>query len=192
MIEKLEWLDRKILLAVNGDYPVWLDDWMSIISEMYTWFPLYVVCLFYLYRTLGAKAFGLSLLFIAATVAIADWGSVHFFKETFKRFRPCKNEELKALLYLVEGRCGGQYGFISSHAANHFAIATFLAGTIGRRWKWTRYALVLWAALIGLSRVYLGVHYPSDVAVGALYGILVASIFVYLLDRLVLRRNLKP
>ena len=192
MIERLEWLDRELLLAINGVHSVWLDDWMSIISEKYTWIPLYVICLFYLWKVLGTRSFSLSLLFIAGMVAVADWGSVHFFKEVFKRFRPCQHEELKGLIHLVEGRCGGLYGFVSSHAANHFVIATFLVGTIGRRWKWTRYALFFWASLIALSRVYLGVHYPSDVLVGGLYGLLVGGIFVYLLDRFVLRRNLKP
>ena len=170
MIERIEGLDRELLLAINGDNPVWLDDAMLIISEKLTWIPLYVLALFYLWKVLGTRNWLWSLLFIGGMMALSDAGSVKLFKEFFQRYRPCHNLEIKQFIQLADGHCGGKYGFISSHAANHFAIAVFLATTIGRRWKWTRYALILWALLICYSRVYLGVHYPSDVMVGAMYG----------------------
>ena len=192
MIDQLTTLDNEILLLVNGAHSEGLDQFMSIVSEKWTWVPFYILALLGLWKALGQKAFWISLPVIALMIGLSDWGSVNFFKEQFQRYRPCHNDELKELVHLVDGKCGGLYGFVSSHAANHFAIAMFLFSTLGRSWSWVKPTVVVWACLIALSRVYLGVHYPSDVAIGGLYGILVGMLAAVVLDRMVLRRNLKP
>jgi undecaprenyl-diphosphatase len=106
----------------------------------------------------------------------SDTGSVQLFKNTVLRLRPCYEPALADLVRLVPGGCGGRYGFISSHAANHFAIAAFMTGVLQRRPRWAGAALLAWAALIAASRVYLGVHYPGDVLAGGLYGLVVGSL----------------
>ena len=71
----------------------------------------------------------------------------------------------------MKGYCGGKYGFVSSHASNSFMVAVFSLLMIRR--KWFSYSMVIWALIVGYSRIYLGVHYPGDVICGSLLGIIV-------------------
>jgi membrane-associated phospholipid phosphatase len=74
--------------------------------------------------------------------------------------------------------CGLGYSFPSTHATDHFALATFLCLIFYRRWKWVGIAALIWAAIICFAQVYVGVHFPVDVTAGALYGALVGWLFV--------------
>lgn len=103
---------------------------------------------------------------------LSDQGSVYFFKEVFERLRPCHQPALIEQINLVSGRCGGQFGFISSHASNVFGLAAFLVGIFKGR-SVTKVILILWAVSVSISRVYLGVHFPFDVIFGACYGIII-------------------
>ncbi len=101
-----------------------------------------------------------------------------------QRPRPCQNEALKEEVRLLVP-CGSGYSFTSNHATNHFALAVFFAGTLGvffKRWRWL---LFLWAALVAYAQVYVGVHYPLDVAAGALLGMTIGSLVVLIWKRIV-------
>lgn len=170
MINRLEELDKSLMLALNGDWAPFLDPAMIAFSEKFFWVPLYLFFLWLCWRHGGWKA-AVAVLFMAAlTITLSDQLSVKAFKEVFERYRPCHNSEIKHLLYLPTGNCGGLYGFVSSHSMNHFAIATALFLVF--RSLGIRYAgwLFVWATLCAYSRVYLGVHYPGDIAAGALCG----------------------
>ncbi|MFO7755913.1 MAG: phosphatase PAP2 family protein, partial [Bacteroidales bacterium] len=115
---------------------------------------------------------------IILTVTASDQLSVHAFKEVFQRLRPCHEPELSGLVHTVNNKCGGLYGFVSSHAANSFAVAVLSLGLL--RKKWFTAGILFWAALVSYSRVYLGVHYPGDIIGGALLGTLIAYAFLLL------------
>ena len=177
MFEFLAHLDRQLFLALNGGAYPWLDPLMRATSEMLTWFPLYAFFLFLLQRRWGWKGLGIGALCIALMILVADSGSVLLFKNTVQRLRPCHAADLSGLIHTGGTGCGGRFGFISSHATNHFAIALFMIGVLQRVPRWSVAALLGWAAFVSYSRIYLGAHYPGDVLVGALYGSLVGFLF---------------
>jgi len=183
LLARLEALDRSAFLAINGAHASWADGLMLAVSDMRLWFPLYLFFLYLVQRRYGWRGLAWSVPVLALMVLCSDKGSVVLFKETVERLRPCHEPALQGLVHLVYPGCGGQYGFVSSHASNHFAIAIFMVGVLRGSPRWAAPMLLLWAAVIAYSRVYLGVHYPADVLVGALYGGAIGSIFVIVMRR---------
>lgn len=163
-------LDQQLLLYLNSiNSPFW-DQVMYAISGKFIWIPLYLAILVYL----GIKykrRFLVILLFIILGITLADQTSVHLFKNVFQRLRPCHEPALEGLVHLVRGECGGLYGFVSSHATNSFYVALFSLLFIRRRWFTV--SIILWALIVGYSRIYLGVHYPGDVLCGSILGALI-------------------
>ncbi|MCB0815270.1 MAG: phosphatase PAP2 family protein [Flavobacteriales bacterium] len=185
--QDLDALDRSAFLAINGAHTGPLDLLMEGASEMILWFPLYAFFLWLIIKRHGDKAMLWSLPLIGLMILCSDKGSVMLFKETVQRLRPCHEPALAGLVHLVPEGCGGQFGFVSSHASNHFAIAVFMIGVLRCTPRWAVAALLAWAGLIAYSRVYLGVHYPGDVLVGALYGAMIGSLGVLIFRRFVLK-----
>jgi undecaprenyl-diphosphatase len=185
LVDQLDAWDRAVFLLLNGAHTPWLDPVMLAVSDMLLWFPLYAFFLFLLQHRYGWKGLAWSVPVIAIMVLCSDKGSVLLFKENFTRLRPCHQPALEGLVHLVPDGCGGRFGFISSHASNHFAIAVFMIGALRMRPRVVVPALLFWATLIAYSRVYLGVHYPGDVFVGALYGSLIGLAFAAVEKRLV-------
>ena len=121
------------------------------------------------------------ILLVVVLIFLSDWTSVHLFKNIFQRLRPCHNPDIAQLVHLVNNHCGGQYGFVSSHAANVFALAGYTLLIIKNRYF--TIGIIFWAILVGYSRIYLGVHYPGDILGGAALGFGI-GILVYWLYRL--------
>jgi undecaprenyl-diphosphatase len=165
----LERLDQHLLLFLNSlNTPFW-DQVMYIISGRVTWIPLYLAILITLAFRYKRK-FLVILLMIIIAITLSDQISV-MFKYGFQRLRPCHEPALEGLVHLVKGKCGGSYGFVSSHATNAFTVAVLSLLLIKR--KWFTYIMILWALVVGYSRIYLGVHYPGDVICGSLIGVLI-------------------
>ena len=179
MIEFLEEIDRSIVLAINGWNSPFMDELMWWISARITWVPFYLILLYLAYKKLTLNQLFLFLGLIGLTIALTDLSSVHLFKNVFLRYRPSHNLLLTEKLhyYLVkpgEYYKGGEYGFISSHAANFFAIITFVYLVLRKTYPKLIFPLLFIGMIIAYSRIYLGVHYLSDVFVGALVGSLIA------------------
>ena len=177
----LQALDRQLLLAINRAHSPVADAVMVFASNRIVWFPAYALLIAWLIYHFRQRAL-LVLPLIFGAVALADSITSRLFKPFFARLRPCHNVQLARLLHLPDG-CGGQFGFLSSHAANSVALAVFLALVLPTKRFWAlKWLVILWATLLSYSRMYLGAHYPADVlggaAVGGLLGWGAATLFV--------------
>ena len=193
MLEQLLHIDTEILLAINGWHAPWADTLMWIISAKTTWIPLYLLLiglLVWRYRQPAptpikwlqkVPACVVMIVVIGLAVGAADFIASGILKDWVARPRPSRVPELEGVLHLVNGYKSGQYGFVSSHAANTMAVA-LLFSLIWRN-KIATVGLMLWVAANCYSRMYLGVHYPTDILGGLIVGSLVAVGGYWLLGR---------
>ena len=144
-------------------------------SNKITWIPLYIYFFFLAYKKVGNRVW-LVAVAIALLILLSDQLSVHAFKNVFLRYRPCHNLLILSKVHLLNGYCGGTYSFVSSHAANTFSLAMFLSLLFKNKIKNFTIFIFIWASLVSYSRIYSGVHYPSDVAVGAIIGMGIAVV----------------
>lgn len=163
----LQHLDQQLFLFLNSLHSSFWDTVMHAISGRVIWAPLYLAILLYISFRYKRK-FLIIIPFIILAVTLADQVSVQLFKNIFLRLRPCHEPSLAGMVHLVNGECGGLYGFVSSHASNSFNVALLSLMLIKRRWY--TISIITWASVIGYSRIYLGVHYPGDVVFGAMVG----------------------
>ena len=182
MLESLIELDHEIFLWLNGKHSEAFDFIMFWVSNKFIWVPFYLYLIYRVVQMHNNRILLLLIPSIALMIVCSDQSSVQWFKEVFLRPRPCHEPLLDGLVHTVKNKCGGPYGFVSSHATNSFAVAVFVLLIYREAW-WT-VGLLFWAALVSYSRIYLGVHYPGDVLGGAILGSLWGVIWYTIFDRM--------
>lgn len=165
-------LDHQLFLFLNGLHADWLDPVMTFISSEMGWIPFYIVLLYLVFKKLGWRGLLFVVIGVAVLITCSDQLSAHVFKPVFHRLRPCHDPLIQDLVHLPNGHCGGQYGFISSHACNTFALASFITLLMKRFYKKIGWLMFIWATLVAYSRIYMGVHFPGDVLCGAAVGMM--------------------
>ncbi|MCX6225706.1 MAG: phosphatase PAP2 family protein [Bacteroidia bacterium] len=176
MIEKLISLDKKIFLALNHFAAPGLDPVMRFLSGPVPWLIFLIAFLIILWKKPWLQYRKRYLIMLGSMIlayVISEQSSVHLFKEVFLRLRPCHEPSLAGQVRLVANHCGGQFGFVSTHAANSFNLALLSALLIHRRWF--TISVFAWAVVVSYSRIYLGVHYPGDILGGMVLGLLIGT-----------------
>ncbi len=181
MIEALQQIDVNLLVWINHTFKSdWMDAVMLFCSGKLTWLPWYAVLLYFLYKS-NPKRIWINLVVLTCCIALADQLASGLLKPLIERLRPCNNHSVNIKLLLIKGECGSPYGFVSSHAANVFAVFFFFVlKEVFQKMKVLIYVLFVWATIVSVSRVYLGVHYPGDIFFGALVGMLATAVIVWL------------
>ena len=179
--EKILRADYWLLLKINKDWSApSLDTFFLLMREQLLHIPLYLFLFVFLLMNFGAKSWWW-VASILLMIGVCDLVSSKVIKDIFDRPRPCRNEEVVSQLRFIARYCGMNGSFISSHASNHFAAAMFIFHTLKFVSRWTA-LLFIWAALIWYAQVYVGVHFPSDVIGGALFGIGIGYLSAYLFN----------
>lgn len=178
MIDYLQAADTQLFLFLNGKHNVFFDPIMYWFSDKLIWLPMYLLLASFMvwrYKRRGL----VMLLFVGVVVALCDQTASHLIKNAVMRLRPSHEPALAGLVHLSKAGAGGLYGFVSSHAANAFGLATFLGLVLEPRYRYLKYGLFAWAILVSYSRIYNGVHYPSDVIVAAIIGVAIGAVFAH-------------
>ena len=181
-------LDQDLFFLVNHDLSnSFIDSVAPVLRNRYTWIPLYVIAASVI--AFKWRWHGLAIILIAVfTALLTDFTSSSIIKPMVERLRPCNDPVITAQVNLLLDKCGAGYSFPSSHAANHFGLALFFSWLWGRRFRWLSPVLITWALLIGVSQVYVGVHYPFDIFGGAVVGAAISLLTWLLLKRIILPR----
>lgn len=179
MIESLKALDLASFLLINSLHHNSLNHFMEFLSGQIMWIPIIIYLIWLCKKQFSTNDMWLFLLFVVMAIIASDVTASYLIKNIVQRLRPCRDLEIKPLVYYFGQRCGGKFGFVSSHAANTIAIIVFATRTL----NFKRYQHLLWLLPIAVcySRIYLGVHYPGDIlggiTVGIFWGLLLASLF---------------
>ncbi len=168
-VQKMLHADYWLMLKINRDWQSPVFDHVSLfIREASFWVPVYVFLFLFIILNFGKQGFWWVLALIGL-IALADSLSSHVIKELLYRPRPCRDEIMAHKIRFLAKTCGLNGSFTSSHATNHFAIATFLYHTLKRSTSLWGVGF-FWAGIISYAQVYVGVHYPLDVIGGAILG----------------------
>jgi len=172
LLQKILEADHWLFARVNQ---VWtnaaFDTLFPWLREAEIWVPLYLFLWVFITLNFGKKGW-LWAIGLIMTAIVGDLVSSHLIKEFIFRLRPCQDPQLADSIRVLASYCPVSSSFTSSHATNHFALATFIFYTLRHTSRWWR-LFFGWAFLISYAQVYVGVHYPLDVTAGALVGCLI-------------------
>lgn len=189
MFSVLQQIDVQILKTINGWHTPWADALMWRVSGTLLWLPLYAYFLYLLIQKF--KKHSVYILLVAALLVTSTDQTANVIKKSQGRLRPSHQQELAADLHLVNDYRGGKFSFPSGHAINTMGVAVFLSLLLGRTLPLMRWLPLAWALLVGFSRIYLGVHFPSDVLAGFILGALWGWMWYHLARKLMnyLKKN---
>ena len=182
----IQGIDRLILLAFNGSENLFLDNFVVVLTSAYTWIPLYFSLL---YLVIKNNENWQKILLVIGAVAIclllSNTINLGLVKPLVARLRPLEEPSLRGIISATNNYSASGYSFFSSHTSNAFVLAVFFSLLI--RDKVFTTCMLIWCSVVSLTRIYLGVHYPSDVVVGIIFGSSIAVLVYFLYLRIYIR-----
>jgi undecaprenyl-diphosphatase len=168
MLDQIIELDKKILLFLNHLGAPTLDSFWLFVTKPLFWTPFFLLLLFLIYKKIGIKQALILLLFVSFLVLLTDQTS-NFFKHTFQRLRPCNDPTINYLLHIIKP--SKSFSFFSGHAATSMGVSVFLFLLMRKKYRFWSFTFI-WPLFFGYSRMYLGLHFPTDILCGYLCGIM--------------------
>lgn len=192
MIDWIKEIDFNLVLAINGANSPFLDSLMWAISGKFIWFPMYLFLFILVYLKYSLNHAIWFTVFGIAAVGLSDFTSTHLFKEVIMRPRPSHTLILGDQLHFYQIKPGdlykgGAYGFFSGHAANSTVIALMFIQQLRSKFKYITPILIFWVFLVCYSRIYLGVHFPTDILAGVIWGTSIALLFHWVYRKTILK-----
>lgn len=187
MQEKILQFDKELLIFLNGLGSPTFDGLWLIITKQLNWAPLFLLVFYLMQKKLGWKNFGYYILFTALLILVCDQ-TANLFKHTFERLRPCNDESINHLIRVV--KTSPSYSFFSGHATNSMATAVFTFMILKKFYKHA-YLLFLFPLIFAYSRIYLGLHFPSDIVTGYAFGATFGFICYKLYRKYILRTRVR-
>lgn len=181
-------MDETLLLLINGHHNEYWDEFMWMLTYRFTWIPLYIAIAYAAMKASGWRRGLMFIVAVALTTLIADQVCSHVIRPLAERLRPSNVENpLSAMIHIVHEYRGGAYGMPSCHAANTVGLLAMVWWQFRNRWLTA--VMTVWMLGQVYSRMYLGVHYPTDLLVGAMVGAGAAACVMLLKGRLCRTRH---
>ena len=183
MFEQLKEWDRELFIYLNGLGIERLDSFWIFITQEENWIPLYLIFIILIFLAYKKKQVFIVLIGFLCSFLVT-FGVTRFIKASVARVRPNNVESLQEVIRILQEPT--YYSFVSGHTSTSMAITTFMVLILRHRYKWV-YIFYLWPILFATSRVYVGVHYPSDLAAGAFVGVIIAIIIYKICKKMLAR-----
>lgn len=179
MLEKIIDLDKKALIFFNSFGSENFDSLWLIITKQIYWTPFFLLVSYLLLKKIGLKNVLITIIFVAFLILLCDQ-TCNLFKNSIQRLRPCNDPEINTIIRIV--KTSSSFSFFSGHATNSMASTVFVFLLFKKYYKNGIY-LFLFPLIFAYSRIYLGLHFPTDILtgylVGATFGLLFHEIFVW-------------
>ncbi len=184
MLDKILTLDKELLIFLNGLGSSTFDPFWMVITKQSNWTPFFLILLYLIFKKVGVKQTLYLLVFIIVLITISDQFT-NLVKETFQRLRPCSDPNINSLIRVVKP--SETFSFFSGHASNSMAVSSFLYFILKDKFKYFG-LLFLWPLIFAYSRIYLGLHYPTDIICGYIHGFILGFLFYKLFRFLQLKK----
>ncbi len=186
-LEKIIHYDKELFVFLNAlGNENWDTFWMTLTNQ-FSWIPLYILFFYLIFKSLGWKK-GLALVLLTAVMVTFSDQLTVFIKNSFQRFRPNRDPSINEFIRILKNN--KSFSFVSGHATTSMTVSLFMHLTLKKYYRYT-VLFFIWPILFSYSRIYIGVHFPIDVTVGAVLGILIGMVFYKLSLKILLKLDSK-